>query len=122
MRVKPEFNDPQRNGNTTSNIEQCIALGIAIGTGFGVALGLAIGNLALAGLNDTLIVEFEVDLAPVIADGTEATNQSELLTDDQVVAVSDDPNLDGAADPAVAGDEDPTRVPIASAPDFQVSD
>ena len=34
--------------------------------------------------------------------------------------MSDDPNVNGTADPLVAGDEDPTRVTIVSAPAFRV--
>src|SRR4029453_12193026 len=36
------------------------------------------------------------------------------------IALSDDPNVNGIADPLVAGDEDPTRVTIVSAPSFVV--
>ncbi|MGI9646284.1 MAG: hypothetical protein ACR2O6_13340, partial [Ilumatobacteraceae bacterium] len=99
-------------GGDTTNTS---ATGGLKGTGL-----VEVGNLSLAGLNDTLVIEFEVDLAPVIADGTYATNQSELLADAWAVALSDDPNVNGAADPMVAGDEDPTQVLIVSAPDFQV--
>ena len=34
--------------------------------------------------------------------------------------MSDDPNVNGTANPSVSGDEDPTRVTIASAPAFRV--
>ena len=56
-----------------------------------------------------------------IENGTVVLNQSQLLVARHaVIALSDDPNVNGAADPDVAGDEDPTRVTIASAPVFRV--
>jgi len=85
--------------------------GGAQGTGL-----IEVGGLALPGLGDSVVVEFEVDLAPVIADATIVTNQSQLLVDGTAIADSDDPNQNGPADPLVPGDEDPTRVAIASAP------
>ena len=77
-------------------------------------------SLSLPARNDTLVVEFEIQLAPVIAYGTYVTNQAQLRIDDVTFALSDDPNVNGAADPRVAGDEDPTRVLIESAPDFRL--
>jgi len=67
-----------------------------------------------------MIIEFEVTLAGVIANGTLVTNQSKLLVDGTPFAISDDPNVNGAADPGVSGDEDPTQVLVQSAPSFQV--
>jgi uncharacterized repeat protein (TIGR01451 family) len=67
-----------------------------------------------------VIVEFDITLAGVIANGTLATNQAQLLVDGVALADSDDPNINGPADPDVAGDEDPTQVQIDSAPVFQV--
>jgi len=81
---------------------------------------LDIRDLSLPGLNDSLLIEFEITLAPVIADGTYVTNQAQLRVDDVAFADSDDPNVNGPADPLVPGDEDPTRVLIQSEPDFQV--
>jgi uncharacterized repeat protein (TIGR01451 family) len=80
---------------------------------------LDIRNLGLPGPG-SLLVEFEINLAPVIADGTYATNQSQLLFGGAPFALSDDPNANGSADPLVAGDEDSTRVLIDSAPVFRV--
>jgi uncharacterized repeat protein (TIGR01451 family) len=65
-------------------------------------------------------VEFEVVLAAVISMGTHATNQSQLELGGAPFTDSDDPNVNGQADPFVAGDEDPTRVRIDSAPAFRV--
>jgi uncharacterized repeat protein (TIGR01451 family) len=78
-----------------------------------------IRNLSLSGVGQ-LVIEFEITLAPVIANGAYVTNQSRLLINDVAFAESDDPNVNGPADPFVAGDEDPTRVLIQSAPVFRV--
>lgn len=95
-------------GNTDAN-------GGAAGTGL-----LDIRNLSLGGLGESVLVEFEVQLAPVIANDTFVYNQSEITTGGFPLALSDDPNVNGAADPAVAGDEDPTQIQIASAPAFRL--
>lgn len=89
--------------------------GGAAGTGV-----LDVRGLSLAGLGDSLLIEFEVALAPVIADGSYVVNQSELRYFGYAVALSDDPNVNGAADPGVEGDEDPTRILIESAPLFDI--
>jgi uncharacterized repeat protein (TIGR01451 family) len=65
-------------------------------------------------------VQFEITLAPVIADGTVVLNQSFFAIGGVNLLVSDDPNVNGPADPAVPGDEDPTAITIESAPDFLV--
>jgi uncharacterized repeat protein (TIGR01451 family) len=56
----------------------------------------------------------------VIANGVYVANQSQLLVLGALFALSDDPNVNGPADPFVVGDEDPTRVQIVSAPMFRV--
>jgi uncharacterized repeat protein (TIGR01451 family) len=89
--------------------------GGAAGTGL-----LDIRNLSLGGLGESLLIEFEVVLVPVIADGNYVYNQSDLLFNGNPIAVSDDPNVNGAADPNVAGDEDPTQILIASSPAFTI--
>jgi uncharacterized repeat protein (TIGR01451 family)/fimbrial isopeptide formation D2 family protein len=99
-------------GADTSNTS---ATGGANGTGV-----LDVRNLTLAASGGSLLVEFEVTLAPVIANGTDVLNQSQFLAGSVVLALSDDPNINGAADPNVAGDEDPTRIRIVSAPAFRV--
>ena len=48
------------------------------------------------------------------------TNQSELTIAEVAFAQSDDPGVNGAAAPFIPGDEDPTVVPISSAPAFAV--
>ncbi len=99
-------------GADTSNTS---STGGAQGTGL-----LDVRNLGLSAPGGSLLVEFEITPAPVIANGTSVTNQSQLLIDGAPFALSDDPNVNGPADPLVAGDEDPTRVLIASAPAFRV--
>ena len=81
--------------------------GGAAGTGL-----LDVATLSLPNLNDVVVVEFEVQLAPVLPNGTQVTNQSELQIFGTTFVVSDDP--------AVGGATDPTVVPIASGPAFQV--
>ena len=88
--------------------------GGASGTGL-----LDVRDLTVAA-GGSLLVEFDVTLATPIPDGTLATNQSDLAIADVAFAQSDDPGVNSAADPFVAGDEDPTVVTIDSAPDFQV--
>ena len=89
--------------------------GGAAGTGL-----LDVRGLSLSGLGDSLEIVFEVQLAPVIANGTVVLNQSEVTYAGNPVAVSDDPNVNGAADPNVDGDEDPTEILIESAPYFDI--
>ena len=96
------------NANTDPN-------GGAAGTGL-----LDIRDLSLGALGDSLLIEFEVVLAPVITNGNYVTNQSEARFAGFPVAISDDPNINGPADPNVAGDEDPTQILIQSAPIFDI--
>ena len=67
-----------------------------------------------------MLIEFEVVLVPVIANGSYVTNQSAASFAGFPIAISDDPNLNGPADPNVAGDEDPTQILIESAPAFDI--
>ncbi|MEJ2258786.1 MAG: hypothetical protein P8X98_17735, partial [Woeseiaceae bacterium] len=77
--------------------------GGAAGTGL-----LDIDNLSIGGLGDTVVVEFEVQLAVAIPSGTYVYNQSDVMFGDYTAALSDDPSL--------PGDEDPTRVLVESGP------
>jgi len=77
-------------------------------------------NLSLGGLGDSVLIEFEVDLAPVIANGSFVYNQSGFFYAGNLIALSDDPYVNGAADPNVEGDEDPTQIRIESAPAFRI--
>ena len=81
---------------------------------------LDVRDLSIGGLGESLLIVFEVQLAPVIANGSVVLNQSAATFLGYPVALSDDPNINGAADPNVAGDEDPTEILIQSAPSFIV--
>jgi uncharacterized repeat protein (TIGR01451 family) len=76
-------------------------------------------NLSL-GAGESLLVEFEITLAPTLADGSLVTNQAQLLSRGVAFAQSDDPNVNGPDDPNLPGDEDPTQVRISSAPAFRI--
>ncbi len=89
--------------------------GGAAGTGL-----LDVRSLSLGPLGDSILIEFDVTLQPVIANDSFVYNQSDLVYSGLTVAVSDDPNVNGASDPNVSGDEDPTQVRIQSAPYFDV--
>lgn len=70
-----------------------------------------IRNLSLAAGSQAQIV-FDVRLAAPLANGALVANQASLLLGGTAFALSDDPNVNGRADPFVAGDEDPTRVQV----------
>ena len=76
------------------------------------------GIVGVSGLKvpagETLMVEFTVQLAPIITSGTLVLNQAELLVAGQALRLSDDDDL------AAVGDEDPTATLITSAPLFEV--
>jgi len=71
-------------------------------------------------VNSQALIEFDITLASSLSNGTVVTNQSTLRLADGTVLLSDDPNVNGTANPAVPGDEDPTRVTIVSAARFLV--
>ena len=91
------------------------ATGGANGTGI-----VDVRDLSLDAPGDSLLIEFEVTLAPVLANGSVVANQSWLRVGGLTLALSDDPNVNGIAQPDVADDEDPTRITIVSAPEFVV--
>ena len=71
--------------------------------------------------NSQMLIEFDIRLAAALANGTVVTNQSTVrLASGTVFALSDDPNVNGAADPLIAGDEDPTRVTVGASSTFLV--
>ena len=89
--------------------------GGAAGTGL-----LDISNLSLGDPGDSLLIEFEIDLAPALANGSFVYNQSEVRVAGLPAALSDDPGINDAPDPGVDGDEDPTQIQIESAAAFRV--
>ncbi len=102
-------------GADTSNTN---ANGGTLGTGL-----LDVRNLHLdpnGGANDSLTIDFNVQLAPVIANGTMVLNQAQIQIPNYTLLNSDDPNVNGLDNPVVLGDEDPTQTLIGSAPQLQV--
>ncbi|MBF6023999.1 isopeptide-forming domain-containing fimbrial protein [Lysobacter niastensis] len=94
------------------------ASGGAKGTG-----RIDIGNLTIGAAgsgSETVVVEYTVQLVPVIANGTVVLNQARAQFGSTLLALSDDPTVNGQANPDVSGDEDPTRLPIESAPKLVV--
>lgn len=82
-----------------------------------------IGNLTLGAAgsgSETVVVEYSVQLVPVIANGTVVLNQARAQFGNVLLALSDDPTVNGQANPDVSGDEDPTRLPIESAPQLVI--
>ena len=76
---------------------------------------LDVRNLS-APANGELVVQFDIRVEPALVDGTIVLNQAELISAGTGIALSDDPTINGQADPDVDGDEDPTRVLIQRAP------
>ena len=98
-----------------ANISATSGTGGAKGTGV-----IDVRNLNVAA-NTEALIQFDIKLATTLANRTVVTNQAALrLADNTVFAMSDDPNVNGTANPDVSGDEDPTRVTIASAAMFVV--
>lgn len=92
--------------------------GGARGTGLLELRGI---NIAAAGSpGDTITVVYETRLVPVITSGTVVRNQAQLASATSQTVNSDDPNVNGADNPALLGDEDPTRTLISSSPLLQV--
>ncbi|MGD8568690.1 MAG: isopeptide-forming domain-containing fimbrial protein, partial [Gammaproteobacteria bacterium] len=92
--------------------------GGANGTGI-----LDVRNLSMdpqGGANDSVTIEFDITLASVIDSGKLALNQANLQIYNLTPQPSDDPNVNGADNPSVLGDEDPTQTLIDSSPQFQV--
>lgn len=80
---------------------------------------LDVRNLSLPAGSE-LLLQFEIDLAPILPNGIYATNQATLTAAGAVLIYSDDPEVNGQASPDVADDDDPTQLPISSAPYFDV--
>src|SRR5262245_21052388 len=98
-----------------ADISGTSSTGGAKGTGV-----IDIRNLSVP-VDSQALIEFDITLASSLPNGTVVTNQSTLrLADGTVLALSDDPSVNGVANPAVQGDEDPTRVTIVSASRFLV--
>jgi uncharacterized repeat protein (TIGR01451 family)/fimbrial isopeptide formation D2 family protein len=98
-------------GNANAN-------GGAKGTGLLEVRGIDITAAGAAG--DTVTLVYEARLAPVITSGSVVRNQAQLASATSQTVSSDDPNVNGVDNPAVLGDEDPTRTVITSSPLLQV--
>jgi len=61
-------------------------------------------------------VKFDITLGSTLNEGFVVLNQSDLIEGGVKIADSDDPNINGQANPNVPNDEDPTRVVIAFPP------
>jgi uncharacterized repeat protein (TIGR01451 family) len=93
-----------------ADISNTSSTGGSKGTGI-----IDIRNLTLAA-NSVALIQFDITLKSAIANGTVVTNQATLrVANGTTFAWSDDPNVNGIADPTVPNGEDPTRVTIASA-------
>ena len=77
--------------------------------------GLLVVRNLNAPLGTEVSIQFDVTVAMGLLDGTVITNQSNLIRT-VPIGLSDDPNVNGQADPDTPGDEDPTRVVVAVLP------
>ena len=92
------------------------------GAGTNAAGLVTLDNLSLGiqgSPTDTVVIEFDVVLQPVITSGTVVLNQGQI-TAPGVNQLSNDPVVNPAELPAIIGDEVPTETTITSAPAFQV--
>ena len=98
-----------------ADISGTSSTGGAKGTGI-----VSVGSLNLSSGGEILI-QFDITLSSTLTNATIVTNQSTVrLANDTVFALSDDPAVNGTANPDVPGDEDPTRVTIVAAAIFRV--
>ena len=90
-------------------------------TGGAKGTGLLDVRALNAPANSTVLIQFDITLASPLANGKIVANQSTMrLSSGSTFALSDDPGVNGAADPNVPGDEDPTRLTIVSGPAFLI--
>ena len=61
-------------------------------------------------------IQFDIQLQANLPNGTLVSNQADLVSGGIKLADSDDPYVNGQADPNVTGDEDPTRLIIEGPP------
>jgi uncharacterized repeat protein (TIGR01451 family) len=71
--------------------------------------------------NGEALIQFDIILKSSVANGAVVTNQATLrIANSTTFARSDDPNVNGIADPTLPSGEDATRVSIVSVPVFRV--
>jgi hypothetical protein len=74
------------------------------GTGGAKGTGLVdVGNLTLPATGGSVLIEFEVTLAPVLANGSAVLNQSQFLAGGAVLALSDGPQHQWRSRPGYRG-------------------
>ena len=72
-------------------------------------------------VSSEIVIQFDITLASGLTNGTVVSDQaSARLSAGTVFALSDDPLVNGQADPTVPGDEDPTNVTIQASPVFVI--
>lgn len=84
---------------------------------------LDISDLSLSaagGAQDSLSISFTLQIVPVAVSGSMIRNQAFIRLPGFSDFPSDDPNVNGADNPLVIGDEDSTNVLLSSVPTFQV--
>jgi len=104
----PGYFDFSTVANVVIPVGAAFALDVATGTINITGLSLD----ALGGANDSLIIEFDIQLIPVITSGITVLNQGEA----DVIGFS----LQPTDDPAIVGAANPTETLIDAAPAFQV--
>jgi uncharacterized repeat protein (TIGR01451 family) len=67
-------------------------------------------------VGSSISLQFDITLDGNVPDGTVVLNQADLISSSVMIADSDDPNVNGQADPSVAGDEDPTQIVVDATP------
>jgi len=98
-----------------ANVTFTSGTGGANGTGVVDIRGL---NLPV---NSEAVIQYDITLQTGLPNGKVVSDQAAARQpNNTLISLSDDPNVNGMADPLVAGDEDPTRVTIVSAPAFLV--
>src|SRR5262249_45138649 len=102
-----------------ANTSATSSTGGANGTGI-----IDVRNLNLP-VNSEALIQFDITLKSGLANGTVVANQAMVrLANGTTFAWSDDPNVNGTADPTISGGQDLTRVVILrtleSAPTFLV--
>jgi uncharacterized repeat protein (TIGR01451 family) len=98
-----------------ANTTNTSATGGSKGTGV-----VDVRNLSLP-VNSQAVIQFDITLAGTLQNGTIVSDQAvSRRPNGTTIQPSDDPNVNGIADPLIAGDEDPTRVRIVSAAVFVV--
>jgi len=101
-------------GSNTSNTD---AFGGSKNSGRIDIRGLALDVAGNPG--DTVNIEFDVTLVPVITNGTVVLNQG-FAQSIEINLPTDDPNVNGVDDPLISGDENATETLISSAAQFEV--